>query len=124
MSPADRKFSVVPFAVAAALTGMLLAAAAAAEAGTVEPDKIFHPSVRLCVHQVGEIAWGTDLFVHCVKSEIDQRIAGGAQNGRFKRGTDRARVCLDEVAAVGVAASSESYLADRLERCLLDATTG
>ncbi|WP_433575437.1 hypothetical protein [Nocardia brasiliensis] len=121
MSAAGRKLSVVPFAVATALTGMLLAAAAVAEAGTVEPDKVFKPAVRLCVHQIPDAGWGTDLFVRCVHNEIDQRIEDGTENRRFKQDADRARACVDAVGAGGVAEASERDVADKLVQCLFDA---
>lgn len=123
MSPAGRPLSVVPFAVATALTGMLLAAAAVAEAGTVEPDKVFKPAARLCVHQLRDAGWRTDLFVRCVKNEIDQRIEDGKENGRFKRDVDRARGCVDAVGG-GVAEVSERDVTDKLVRCLFDAAAG
>ncbi|KIA60451.1 hypothetical protein [Nocardia vulneris] len=121
MSAAGRKLSVVPFAVATALTGMLLTAAAVAEAGTVEPDKVFKPAARLCVHQVREAGWRTDLFVRCVQNEIDQRIEDGSENRRFEQDVDRAWACVDAVGARGVAVASERDIADELVQCLLDA---
>ncbi|ASF06460.1 hypothetical protein NBRGN_096_00240 [Nocardia brasiliensis NBRC 14402] len=123
MSAAGRKLSVVPFAVATALTGMLLAAAAVAEAGTVEPDKVFKPAARLCVHQIRDAGWGTDLFVRCVKNEIDQRIEDGTENSRFKQDADRAWTCVDAVGG-GVAEASERDVTDKLVQCLFDATAG